>query len=180
MYTNAADGRPMPVCILYENSKCSFRWLHHQKPSRSRPAVRCSSPAESAALSSGLLQHQRHGAMRARTAGVFRIVPGFGYHLAGTHWKFFSRIRERFANTGSGRVLHPDYRHVAGHYAGRFKNNSIVSQSELNTALTNCWANSPWVTITNNYLDVAYPAYQFTDPVATNGTPQRFYRLRWP
>ena len=31
-----------------------------------------------------------------------------------------------------------------------------------------------------NQLGVAYPIYQFSDPAATNGAPQRFYRLRWP
>jgi hypothetical protein len=31
-----------------------------------------------------------------------------------------------------------------------------------------------------SYLGVAYPAYDFSDPAATNGAPERFYRLRWP
>jgi hypothetical protein len=31
-----------------------------------------------------------------------------------------------------------------------------------------------------NYLTVAHPIYQFADAAATNGAPQRFYRLRWP
>ena len=30
------------------------------------------------------------------------------------------------------------------------------------------------------YLGVAYPVYQFADPAATNGAPQRYYRLHWP
>jgi hypothetical protein len=30
------------------------------------------------------------------------------------------------------------------------------------------------------YLGVAHPMYQFVDPAATNGAPQRFYRLNWP
>jgi hypothetical protein len=31
-----------------------------------------------------------------------------------------------------------------------------------------------------DFLGTAFPVYQFTDPAATNGAPQRFYRLRWP
>jgi hypothetical protein len=98
--------------------------------------------------------------------------------------------------------------------AGDLNDDGIVSQSELNAALTNYWPNSPWLSMTNfglqcggefqfsltnasawnfsvlfatnltstnwGYLGVAYPVYQFTDPAATNGAPQRFYRLRWP
>jgi len=31
-----------------------------------------------------------------------------------------------------------------------------------------------------SFLGVAYPSCQSSDRAATNGGPQRFYRLRWP
>ena len=58
-------------------------------------------------------------------------------------------------------------------------------QFEFRLTNANAWDFSVLVssnlTGTNwNYLGSAYSAYQFSDPAATNGAPQRFYRLRWP
>jgi hypothetical protein len=58
---------------------------------------------------------------------------------------------------------------------------------EFQFALTNASAWDFSVLVATNvagsnwdYLGVAHPVYQFADPAATNGAPQRFYRLRWP
>jgi hypothetical protein len=66
-------------------------------------------------------------------------------------------------------------------------NFSKQCDGQFQFALTNATAWDFSVLVSTNlagtnwsYLGAAYPAYQFTDPAATNGAPQRFYRLQWP